>query len=103
MPPGGNGLTIEMGRVGYGSWAAEPGASAKRASTSIMRRGIMAASRGGGLRKGPEEDREKRQEREFFDPAALPWRPAPGYPSGVWEQIIAGGEDEGVSTRFLRF
>ena len=44
-----------------------------------------------------------KQEREFFDPAALPWRPAPGYPSGVWEQIIASGEDEGVSTRFLRF
>jgi hypothetical protein len=44
-----------------------------------------------------------KHEREFFDPAALPWRPAAGYPSGVWEQVIAGGEDEGVTTRFLRF
>jgi len=42
-------------------------------------------------------------EREFFDPAALPWRPAPGFPSGVWEQIISGGLDEGVTTRLLRF
>jgi hypothetical protein len=38
-------------------------------------------------------------EREFFDPAALPWRPAPG----VWEQVISGGADESVSTRLLRF
>jgi ChrR Cupin-like domain len=42
-------------------------------------------------------------EREFFDPKDLPWRPAPGYPAGVWEQVIAGGADEGVATRFLRF
>ena len=42
-------------------------------------------------------------EREFFDPRELPWRPAPGFPVGVWEQIISGGEDEGVTTRFLRF
>ena len=44
-----------------------------------------------------------KDEREFFDPVALPWRPAPGYPRGVWEQIIAGGVDEGVATRLLRF
>jgi len=44
-----------------------------------------------------------KDEREFFDPADLPWRPAPGYPRGVWEQIIAGGVDEGVATRLLRF
>jgi hypothetical protein len=44
-----------------------------------------------------------KDEREFFDPVALPWRPAPGYPRGVWEQIIAGGQDEGVATRLLRF
>lgn len=24
-----------------------------------------------------------KQEREFFDPSSLPWRPGPGYPSGV--------------------
>lgn len=41
--------------------------------------------------------------REFFDPRVLPWRPAPGFPAGVWEQIISGGDDEGVTTRFLRF
>jgi len=44
-----------------------------------------------------------KQEREFFDPTSLPWRPAAGYPAGVWEQVLAGGEDEGVTTRFLRF
>jgi len=44
-----------------------------------------------------------KQEREFFDPSFLPWRPAAGYPAGVWEQVLAGGEDEGVTTRFLRF
>lgn len=40
---------------------------------------------------------------EFFDPKALPWRPAAGFPSGVWEQILSGGQDDGVTTRFLRF
>jgi hypothetical protein len=44
-----------------------------------------------------------KSEREFFDPRELPWRPAPGFPAGVWEQIISGGDDEGVTTRFLRF
>ncbi|HET8578021.1 MAG TPA: cupin domain-containing protein [Methylomirabilota bacterium] len=44
-----------------------------------------------------------KETREFFDPKDLPWRSAPGYPAGVWEQIIAGGVDEGVKTRFLRF
>jgi anti-sigma factor ChrR (cupin superfamily) len=44
-----------------------------------------------------------KETREFFDPRDLPWRPAPGYPGRVWEQIIAGGADEGVKTRFLRF
>ena len=38
-------------------------------------------------------------EHEFFDPAPLPWRPAPGFPAGVWEQVISGGVDEGVTTR----
>ena len=42
-------------------------------------------------------------EHEFFDPAPLPWRPAAGYARGVWEQVIAGGTDEGVATRLLRF
>ena len=46
---------------------------------------------------------EMKQEREFFDPSSLPWRPAAGYPAGVWEQVLAGGADEGVTTRFLRF
>ena len=36
-------------------------------------------------------------EREFFDPAPLPWRPAPGFPGGVWEQVISGGGDEDKS------
>jgi hypothetical protein len=40
---------------------------------------------------------------EFFDPSALPWRPAAGFPSGAWEQILSGGQDDGVTTRFLRF
>jgi hypothetical protein len=44
-----------------------------------------------------------KREHEFFDPGPLPWRPAPGYPNGVWEQIVSGGEDEGECTRFLRF
>jgi hypothetical protein len=44
-----------------------------------------------------------KEEREFFDPAGLPWQPAHGFPRGVWEQVISGGEDEGVTTRFLRF
>jgi hypothetical protein len=39
-----------------------------------------------------------KQAREFFDPSSLPWRPAAGYPSGVWEQVLAGGEDEGATT-----
>jgi len=42
-------------------------------------------------------------EHEFFDPAGLPWAPAPGFGPGVWQQVIAGGADEGVTTRFLRF
>jgi len=44
-----------------------------------------------------------KEEREFFDPSALPWRPAPGFGPGVSEQILSGGEDEGITTRFLRF
>jgi hypothetical protein len=40
---------------------------------------------------------------EFFDPSALAWRPVAGFGPGVWEQIISGGMDEGVTTRFLRF
>jgi hypothetical protein len=42
-------------------------------------------------------------EREFFDPGSLPWRPAPGFLGGVWEQVISGGADEGVTTRLLPF
>jgi quercetin dioxygenase-like cupin family protein len=42
-------------------------------------------------------------EREFLDPTPLPWRPAAGFAGGVWEQVISGGEDEGVTTRLLRF
>ena len=40
---------------------------------------------------------------EFFDPNDLPWHPAPGHSPGVWERIVSGGRDEGVTTRFLRF
>src|ERR1700686_426630 len=40
---------------------------------------------------------------EFFNPEALPWRPVAGFGPGVWEQIISGGKEEGVTPRFLRF
>ena len=40
---------------------------------------------------------------EFFDPNELPWHPAPGHGRGVWERIVSGGLDAGVTTRFLRF
>ena len=40
---------------------------------------------------------------EFFDPNDLPWHPAPGHGPGVWERIVSGGRDAGVTTRFLRF
>ena len=40
---------------------------------------------------------------EFFDPNDLPWHLAPGHGPGVWERIVSGGRDEGVTTRFLRF
>ena len=40
---------------------------------------------------------------EFFDPDKLPWHPAPGHGPGVWERIVSGGQDAGVTTRFLRF
>jgi hypothetical protein len=44
-----------------------------------------------------------KESHEFFDPTDLPWHPAPGFDSGVWERIVSGGRDEGVTTRFLRF
>jgi hypothetical protein len=40
---------------------------------------------------------------ELFDPNDLPWHPAPGHGPGVWERIVSGGRDAGVTTRFLRF
>ena len=40
---------------------------------------------------------------EFFDPNDLTWHPAPGHGPGVWERIVSGGRDAGVTTRFLRF
>jgi ChrR Cupin-like domain len=49
------------------------------------------------------ESRAAKETHEFFDPADLPWHPAPGHGSGVWERIVSGGRDEGVTTRFLRF
>jgi hypothetical protein len=47
--------------------------------------------------------RTTKEGHEFFDPADLPWHLAPGFSSGVWERIVSGGRDEGVTTRFLRF
>jgi hypothetical protein len=47
--------------------------------------------------------RTKKEGHEFFDPADLPWHPAPGFSSGVWERIVSGGREEGVTTRFVRF
>ena len=49
------------------------------------------------------ESQTMKESHEFFDPTDLPWRPAPGFGSGVWERIISGGRDAGVTTRFLRF
>jgi ChrR-like protein with cupin domain len=40
---------------------------------------------------------------DFFNPEDLPWHPAPGHGPGVWERIVSGGQDAGVTTRFLRF
>lgn len=40
---------------------------------------------------------------EFFDPKDLPWTPVQGMGPGVWQQVISGGRDEGVTTRLLRF
>ena len=47
--------------------------------------------------------RATKEGHEFFDPTDLPWHPAPGFTSGVWERIVSGGRDGGVTTRFLRF
>ena len=49
------------------------------------------------------EAQATKEMREFFDPRDLPWRAAAGFDSGVWEQILSGGRDDGVTTRFLRF
>lgn len=40
---------------------------------------------------------------EFFNPDNLSWHPAPSHGPGVWEKIVSGGRDAGVTTRFLRF
>ena len=47
--------------------------------------------------------RSLKEGHEFFDPNDLPWHPAPGHGPGVWERIVSGGRDAGVTTRFLRF
>src|SRR6185436_14915932 len=45
MPPGGNGTTIVIGRVGYGSWAATGSATRSRTSASrAVRRVVMRLS-----------------------------------------------------------
>jgi len=49
------------------------------------------------------ELKARKEGREFFDPDELPWHPAPGHGPGVWERIVSGGQDAGVTTRFLRF
>ena len=51
----------------------------------------------------PEEMPSTKEAREFIDPRDLPWHHAPGHGPGVWEQIVSGGRDVGVTTRFLRF
>jgi hypothetical protein len=61
--------------------------------------GLLLGS-AGACRPGPRTTKEGH---EFFDPNDLPWHPAPGHGPGVWERIVSGGRDEGVTTRFLRF
>ena len=46
MPPGGNGFTMEMGRLGYGSWAAARATSVARVNTMIAAMRILVASCG---------------------------------------------------------
>jgi hypothetical protein len=50
MPPGGNGFTMEMGRLGYGSWADAPLTRVVSARTMVTAMRIMAASCGWGAR-----------------------------------------------------
>jgi hypothetical protein len=57
----------------------------------------------GSAAASPVGSQTAKESHEFFDPTDLPWHPAPGFDSGVWEQIVSGGRDEGVTTRFLRF
>ncbi len=57
----------------------------------------------GSTAASPVGSQTAKASHEFFDPTDLPWHPAPGFDSGVWEQIVSGGRDEGVTTRFLRF
>lgn len=63
--------------------------------------GSVGAAAASGLVQA--EPRPTKEAHEFFDPADLPWHPAPGFDSGVWEKIVGGGRDAGVATRFVRF
>ena len=71
----------------------------------ITRRVFIAGGFGSSLLLGSAgaESRTTKEGHEFFDPDEPPWHPAPGHGSGVWERIVSGGRDEGVTTRFLRF
>ena len=72
------------------------------------RRAFVARGLGLSLLIGSAEAQEvgaqtTKESHEFFDPTDLPRHPAPGFASGVWEQIVSGGRDEGIATRFIRF
>ena len=74
----------------------------------LTRRVLIARGFGSSLVLGsagayPEESPSTKEGHELFDPRDLPWHPAPGHGPGVWERIVSGGRDEGVTTRFLRF
>jgi hypothetical protein len=74
----------------------------------LTRRVLMTHGLGFGLVLGsakasPEDLSNAKEAREFIDPHDLPWHPAAGHGPGVWEQIVSGGRDVGVTTRFLRF
>ena len=72
------------------------------------RRNFLARGLGLGLLLGSAGacrvgSRSLKEGHELFDPNDLPWHPAPGHGPGVWERIVSGGRDAGVTTRFLRF
>ena len=69
----------------------------------VIARGIGLSLMVGSAGASQLESQTMKESHEFFDPTDLPWRPAPGFGSGVWERIISGGRDAGVTTRFLRF